>query len=130
MYHYAALITCLTGALLWFQAAMVGRGRGKHGVQAPATTGNPEFERLFRVHYNTIENAVWFLPVLWLFAIYWSDRYAGILGAVWLVGRILYTQSYYRDPAARGPGTLISLIAATLLLLGALIRISMALLKG
>ena len=42
----------------------VGRARGKFGVDAPATTGHPEFERYFRAHYNTLEQLIVFLPAL------------------------------------------------------------------
>jgi glutathione S-transferase len=37
----------------------VGGARSKYGVKMPMTTGNLDFERVFRVHYNTLEQ----LPV-------------------------------------------------------------------
>ena len=39
--------------LVWL-GARVGMARGKTGIKAPAVTGNEEFERHFRVQYNTI----------------------------------------------------------------------------
>ena len=56
-------------ALLQFvvMGIMVGRARGLYGVKAPATTGHEQFERWFRVHYNTLEKLIVFLPSLWLF---------------------------------------------------------------
>ena len=62
---YTALITVLAVLITFFFSARVGKFRGQ-GVPAPATTGTPEFERAFRVHYNTIEQLVLFIPLLWL----------------------------------------------------------------
>ena len=42
--------------------ARVGFARGRTGLAAPAVTGNEEFERHFRVHYNTIEQLILFVP--------------------------------------------------------------------
>ncbi len=39
-------------------------------IQAPATSGHPVFERAFRVHYNTLEMIVVFIPAIWLFGLY------------------------------------------------------------
>ncbi len=36
---------------------LVGKARGKYGIDAPAITGNPIFERYYRVHQNTLENS-------------------------------------------------------------------------
>ncbi|HEX3954928.1 MAG TPA: MAPEG family protein [Stellaceae bacterium] len=101
----------------------VGRARGRHGVPAPAVTGAPEFERLFRVQQNTLEQIVWFIPALWLFALYVSPVWAGILGIVWIAGRVCYAISYCRDPASRGPAFGIAFISAGIMLLGAMIAI-------
>ena len=46
---------------LYFSFA-VGRARGRHGVSAPATTGDDTFERFFRAHQNTMEQLVIFMP--------------------------------------------------------------------
>ena len=52
------------GRLRSLHLVRVGRMRGK--VLAPATSGDPEFEKAFRIHYNTIEQLIMFLPMLWL----------------------------------------------------------------
>ena len=96
-----------------------GRARGRLGVAAPATTGNPEFERYLRVQYNTIEQLVIFLPALFGFAAYASPGGAAALGLVFIVGRALYARGYVQDPAKRGPGFGLTLLANTILLLGA-----------
>jgi uncharacterized membrane protein YecN with MAPEG domain len=82
----------------------VGAMRGKHGVKAPATSGAPEFERMYRVHYNTMEQLVMFLPLMWLFAHYVNAVWAAGIGVVFLVGRFLYRAEYLKDPASRSPG--------------------------
>ena len=72
------------------------RARGKFGVKLPAISGNPDFERVFRVQMNTLEWMPIFLPSLWLFAIYIGDGIAAGLGLVWVIGRILYVIGYAR----------------------------------
>ncbi len=97
----------------------VGRARLRHNVPAPAVTGHVQFERLFRVHMNTLEWLPIFLPSLWLFAFYQGDVLAAEIGAVWIVGRILYMVLYTRDPGSRRAGFLIQALAALVLLGGA-----------
>jgi hypothetical protein len=112
-------------ALLQFvvMGIMVGRARGLYGVKAPATTGHEQFERWFRVHYNTLEKLIVFLPSLWLFGYYVGQYYAAGLGGIYLVGRLLYAVTYTRDPATRGLGTLLSDLPMVIMLLGGLIAI-------
>ena len=83
--HWAALLTLATLALLFGCVWYVGAARGKYKVAAPATTGPEPFERAFRVQMNTLENAVLFLPALWLATLYFSPRIAA--GARRGVGR-------------------------------------------
>lgn len=87
----------------WF-AIEVGAMRGKGGVKAPATSGLPEFERKYRVHYNTMEQLVMFLPLLWIFAHTVNPIWAADFGVVFIIGRFIYRAAYVRDPAARGIG--------------------------
>ncbi len=82
----------------------VGSMRGKHGVKAPAISGAPEFERMYRVHCNTMEQLVMFLPLMWLFAHFVNATWAAGAGVVFLVGRFLYRAEYLKDPASRSPG--------------------------
>lgn len=128
-YHYTALITLLSVLLYFWTTLMVGRARGRYKLDAPATTGNPDFERVFRVQQNTLENLAIYLPSLWLFAIALSDRWAAALGVVWLAGRLLYARGYYTQAQKRGPGFVISMVTALVLLVGALIGVVMQMLK-
>ena len=99
---------------------LVGRARVKYGVKAPATAGNEMFERHFRVHYNTLEQLIAFLPSLWLFGSFVSERWAALLGLVFIVSRILYAVGYVRDPKKREFGSILSFVFVAVLLLGAL----------
>ena len=120
MYHFTALVTCLAILFYFFTSLQVGKARAKFGIKAPATTGNPGFERVFRVQMNTLEWLPFFLPALWLFAIYISDPIAAVLGLVWIAGRILYMTGYSQAAEKRGRGFGIQAAAAILLWLGAL----------
>ena len=84
MIAYPLTITSLLLALLVYVWAMikVGRARARFGVPAPAVHGNPDFERVFRAHQNTVEQLIIFLPLLAIAAWLWGDRYAAIYGAV------------------------------------------------
>jgi glutathione S-transferase len=101
-------ITITVLALLQFLifGMLVGRARAKYGIKAPAVSGNEVFERYFRVHMNTMELLVMFLPALWIaaalaiVAYYWI----ALLGALYLIGRFLYQRGYVVDPAKRGVG--------------------------
>jgi glutathione S-transferase len=120
MYHFTALVTCLAILFYFFTSIQVSKARSAFGIKAPATSGNPDFERVFRVQMNTLEWMPIFLPSLWLFAVYISDPVAAALGAVWIAGRILYMTGYSQAAAKRGQGFAIQAGAAVLLWLGAL----------
>ncbi len=115
-----AVVTVLVLAQYMFFGAKVGPARGKYDVKAPAISGNTDFERIFRVHQNTLEQLVVFLPSLWMFAHYVHALGAAALGVVFLVARFIYFKAYIEDPAKRGPGFITGYIATALLLLGGL----------
>ena len=101
-------------------SGFVARARVKAGIDAPATTGDSVFERYFRVHYNTMEQLVMFIPGMLLFGAYVSPAWASGLGLLFIVGRIVYFRSYVADPARRGPGYGLSVLPIVILLLGGL----------
>src|SRR5579863_7896941 len=123
MYHFTALVTCLAILVYFLISYRVAQARGTYGVKAPAITGHPDFERIFRVQMNTLEWMPIFLPALWLFAIYVSDAIAAALGVVWIVGRVLYMTGYAKAANKRGPGFGIQAFAALALWLGAIVSI-------
>lgn len=118
-FRWPALITLGVLVLLFILAGAVGRARGKYKIKAPATTGDPAFERTFRAHVNTVENAVILLPALWLFAAFVSGTWAAVLGAVWIAARAWYFVAYQEDAAKRGPPFSLSMLVFGILVLGA-----------
>jgi glutathione S-transferase len=119
-----AIVTLLALLVYFYMGLRVGRARGKYGVEAPAVTGHPDFERDYRIQMNTLEWLPLFLVSLWLFAIAWgSDLIAAGIGLVWIVGRILYLTGYSKAAASRGPGFGVQALATGVLLFGALGKI-------
>ena len=120
MPHYTAIVTLLAVALYFFLATRVALARGKYGVKHPAITGNLEFERIFRVHQNTLEWMPTFLVPLWLCAVSLNDAAAAVLGLVWIGGRIVYYLGYREAAEKRLPGFFIQATVCFLLFIGAL----------
>jgi glutathione S-transferase len=120
VFHFTALVTCLAILLYFFTTIQVSKARAAFGIKVPATSGNPDFERVFRVQMNTLEWMPIFLPSLWLFAIYVSDPIAAVLGLIWIAGRALYMTGYAQAAAKRGRGFAIQAAAAIILWVGAL----------
>jgi hypothetical protein len=85
---------------------LVGRARGTYEIKAPAITGHPIFDRYYRVHMNTLEQLIIFIPSILV---------------VFLIGRLMFLLGYVKDPAKRGPGFLIGYIPTVVLLIGGLV---------
>ena len=100
---------------------LVGRARVRCGVQPPATTGHPVFERYFRVQQNTMEQLVVFIPSVWLFGPYVSPLWAAGLGVLFVIGRTLYLTGYVEEPRKRFAGFGLSFLPNVILALGALV---------
>jgi len=112
------IVTVLALLQFVFFGVQVGGMRHKHGVTAPATTGHPEFERMFRVHLNTLEQLVVFVPALWMHAFVTGQQLAGAaIGVVYIIGRFMYRVAYVKDPAGRGPGFATTVVASAVLLI-------------
>jgi glutathione S-transferase len=78
------------------------------------------FERHFRVHYNTLEHLIAFIPSVWLFGVFVSELWAAGLGVVFIIARVAYAVGYVSDPKKREIGALLTLAAEAPLVLGAL----------
>lgn len=116
-----AIVIGLAVLEYFYLTMKTGQVRGRTGVPAPAMTGHPEFDRMFRVQYNTIEQLLIFFPSILLFAYYVNEPVAAGLGLVFILGRALYARGYAQDPAKRGPGFGLTLLANAVLLLGGLV---------
>lgn len=122
------LIAIVTGLALlqaFFFAFQVGGARVKHGISAPAISGNAEFERAFRVHANTIEQLVIFLPGLWMFGYYVDARIGAGIGLLFIIGRFIYRSAYLGDPKNRTAGFGIGALSMIVLVVGGMIGAGM-----
>jgi hypothetical protein len=107
---------------------IVGRARVWYGVAAPACTGHPKFERWFRVHQNSLEMLIAFIPAMWLFGWWVSPTWAVGIGLFFVAARILYTAEYVAEPRTRALGAGISYITIIALVVGGiagLVRIAL-----
>ncbi len=118
-----ALMTLLAVLWLVITGFMVGRARAKYKVYAPATTGDPAFERAYRVQMNELENLVAFLPAMWIYAWFGNPRWAAIACCVYLVGRIVYAVGYWREARKRHTGYMISAVVLAITWIAALVSV-------
>ena len=127
MPHLTALTTLLAVLLYFVTGILVARARAKTGVQVPATSGHPDFDRAFRVQMNTLEWMPIFLPSMWLTALYVGDAWAALGGLIWIVGRILYIRGYSQAAKKRGLGFGIQAMAANVMWVASLVAVVMTL---
>ena len=115
-----ALVTLLMSLQCIYFSLKVGQARGKYGVKAPATSGNELFERVNRIHLNTLELLVVTLPAMWVFGYYLNWSSAALRGVVFIAGRFIYAAGYLQAPEKRSRGMLIGFLATLALILGGL----------
>jgi glutathione S-transferase len=118
---YVHIVIVLALAQFFYFSMEVGKARGRYKIPAPATTGNEIFERYFRVHMNTLELLVMFIPSILLFGLYLNPLIAAGLGVIYLVGRFLYLFAYVKDPKKREVGFALSMLPIMILLVGGLV---------
>ena len=107
----AALVALLIlGEYIAFMG-LCGKARANSGLQAPATTGDENFERAYRVQMNTLEQMVVTLPAMWVCATFFMPVVATVLGLGFFVGRLIYRSAYIKDPTTRGPGMIIGFLS-------------------
>ncbi len=121
MLNLTAFVTVLAVLVYFWTSFRVAGARRRFGVALPAISGNLDFERVFRGQMNTLEWMPIFLPVLWLAAYYFSDRWAALVGLVWVLARVAYAIGYAQKVELRGPGFLVQAICCIVLLVLALV---------
>jgi glutathione S-transferase len=82
------------------------------------------------VQYLAFGFLVAFLPALWLASRYWSPTWMAAIGAVYLVGRMLYRNSYVKDPASRGLGFMLTIAPTAVLLVATLVGLGLSVLRA
>jgi uncharacterized membrane protein YecN with MAPEG domain len=120
---YPALVTLLALTVYLWTLLRAGGARAKHKIEAPATTGHPEFERKLRVQQNSLELLIMFIPSLWIFCLTVELLFGAALGLIFVIGRIIYALSYAAAPQKRGLGFGLSIIPTLILLLGGLVGV-------
>jgi len=125
-----AIVTILAVMQTFLFAFQVGQARVKHGVKAPAIMGHAEFERSFRVHQNTLEQLVLFIPSLWIFGHYVNALVGATIGLLFLIGRFVYRSAYLKDPASRSAGFMIGAVATIALMIGGLVGAVLAMIQS
>lgn len=108
-----AIITLIALGVYFTMFLKVAQQRTKHQIAgSDLTTPMPkDLVLAHRVQINTTEHLVLFLPLLWMAASLTTDRFAATIGAVWVIGRVLYALGYYKSFKQRWPGFVINLIA-------------------
>ena len=117
-----AAVTLLAVLVTLAFAIGVARARKATGIDAPAMGGAPALDRALRIHGNTVEQFVMFLPALWLAALYFQGWAAPILGLIWCLGRIVYA-FVYGDTKQRFPGFALTIFPTLILIVLAAIGI-------
>ena len=113
--HLSAMATILAVGVYFLTLIYSGHVRHKTGLKAPATIGNAQFERAYRVQMNTLEAMPVMLPLLWLATVYYGGALPAALGFIWSVGRIVYMIGYLKSPGLRAPGFGIQMLAQMVL---------------
>ena len=108
----------------------VGRARATYGIPAPAISGNADFERVYRVHMNTLEQMVVMIPSMLVYAHYINARWAAAFGLIYIIGRIVYYFGYRRAANKRGLGFMISALPVMILLAGGIFALCRSLLTS
>jgi len=123
--EFATLVIMLALTQYIFFVGKTGQFRGKYEINAPACSGDVNFERMFRIQQNTMEQLVIFIPALLAFSYFVSPVWGPCLGLVFIVGRFVYFQTYLNDPAKRGPGMMMTFFTNVLLVLGTFIGVTL-----
>ncbi len=118
--HLSAIVTIVAILLYVYVGLQVAAAHNTYGVKLPATSGHPDFDRMFRIQMNMLEWMPIFIPLLWLCAFYVSDALAALIGLVWIGGRVMYFVGYREAAEKRLIGFQIQTGACALLLVLAL----------
>ena len=120
LYVYSAAVSVAACVLLMALAFRAGMSRmSGDGVKVleTYTTKNEKFIIANRIHLNTLENVVVFLPLLWIATLYGSPVIAASIGGVWLFARITFAIMYTKDPSKRAPAFITSFFCHVALVL-------------
>jgi len=115
------IVTVLALMQYMFFGIQVGGAHQKYGVTAPTMSGDPKFDRVNRVHQNTLEQLIVLIPALWIYAHYVNPLWGAGMGVVYLIGRFIYRAEYLKDPSTRTLGFSLSFLPGAVMLVWVLI---------
>lgn len=125
-YTIVIIMIALTQYMLFGLRA--GVTRPKYNVHPPKTTGNETWERIYRVHQNTMEQLVVFIPAMLTFTHYVSQIWAVVLGVLFIIFRQYYSYMYVKNPPDRKFP--LSFFINVVLVLGSLIGVILYLVRN
>ncbi len=99
----------------------VGRARQRLGIEAPAVSGDDEFDRYFRAHQNSLEQLIIFLPAFLVTAYLGYSITCVVCGVFYLLGRAIYFRSYVKEPKKRTLGFVLSFFSSVILIMTSLV---------
>ena len=99
----------------------VGRARQRLGIEAPAVSGDDEFDRYFRAHQNSLEQLIIFLPAVIVTAYLGYFITCVVCGVFYLLGRAIYFRSYVKEPKKRTLGFVLSFFSSVILIMTSLV---------
>eukprot|EP00850_Spirogloea_muscicola_P001869 SM000007S20829 [mRNA] locus=s7:460239:466679:- [translate_table: standard] len=93
-FRYPVLVALAQHLLYLCLVNAVGKARWRHRVWPPAVSGHPDFDRIFRVQANFVEQQPGFLAGMFLTAAFVDGRLAAALGAAWVALRAAHSWRY------------------------------------
>lgn len=119
-YPLTALVVVIAVAVIFWTGILVARARARCDVPAPRMDGPEPFMLAMRVQANTVEQAVLYFPLLFVFAGLAGDGQAAAVGIVWPIGRIIYAIGYTTAANKRSIGFLVTFLSTVVMLVGSL----------
>ena len=119
------IVTVLALMQYMYFGIQVGGAHQKFGIKAPSMSGDPQFDRVYRVHQNTLEQLIVLIPALWMYAHYVDPLWGAGMGAVYLIGRFIYRAEYTKDPATRTLGFSLSFLPGAIMAVWVLIVVAL-----
>lgn len=119
--EFVAIVVGLALVEYMVFGAFVGKARDTYNIQAPAVSGHEVFDRYFRVHQNTLEGLIIFIPSIYAFGVYVHAEVAAGIGVIFIIARVIYFKGYVKNPKSRVLGAILSGLSSIVLLLGGIV---------
>ncbi|KAF7707154.1 leukotriene C4 synthase [Silurus meridionalis] len=98
---WVAAVTVLGVLEQAYFSLQVIKARRKYSISPPATSGHPDFERVFRAQANCSEYFPLFVITLWLAGLFFSQALSAFLGVLYICGRYQYFHGYAASAQGR-----------------------------